>query len=197
MDRLKNFIGPMLIILSAVLIRLFPHAPNFAPIAAMALFGGAYLNRKYSLFIVFVSLILSDYLLLYVHPFGSQFLQVSKLYSPVSLIHSTTLFVYGSFLLTALMGAWLKTHKSAKNILSACLFSSISFFLITNFGVWAMGAYARDINGLWESYAMGIPFFKNTISGDLFYTTLFFGGFEFVLKFTRRFSYGYLYQKRG
>ena len=197
MDRFKNFIGPTVIITAAVLIRLFPHPANFAPIAAMALFGGTYLNKKYSLAIVFGSLILSDYLLLYVHPFASQFLQLSKIYSPVYLIHSTTLFVYGSFLIAALIGMWLKTHKTAKNVLSACLFSSILFFLVTNFGVWAMGAYSRNINGLWESYIMGIPFFKNTVFGDLFYTTLFFGGFEVVVKYTRRFSYGYLYKNRG
>jgi hypothetical protein len=176
----KNFISPMLIILSAVLIRLFPHPPNFAPIAAMALFGGTYLNKKYSLVIVFMTLILSDYLLLYINPFSPQFINLSKIYSPTALLHSTTIFVYGSFLLTSLLGIWVRSHKSAKNILSACLFSSILFFLITNFGVWATGMYARDLSGLWESYVMGIPFFKNTVFGDLCYTGIFFGSYELV-----------------
>src|SRR3989344_6436546 len=196
MKNIKNLIGPFFIIAVAILIRLFPHPPNFAPIAAMALFGGAYLNRKYSLAIVFFSLLVSDYLLLYVHPFSSQFVNFSKAYSPLSLIHSTTLFVYGSFLITALMGIWLKEHKSFKNVLAATLSSSILFFLITNFGVWAQGAYARDITGLWQSYVMGIPFFKYTVLGDLFYTGLFFGGFETVSSLLKRRNYGYLYKER-
>ena len=197
MKNIKNFIGPMLIITIAVLIRLFPHPANFAPIAAMALFGGTYLNKKYSIAIVFGTLILSDYLLLYVNPFSSQFLHLSKLYSPTAMLHSTTIFVYGSFLLVALIGIWLKSHKSFKNILTACLSSSILFFLVTNFGVWAQGMYARDITGLWESYVMGIPFFKNTVLGDLFYVGLFFGSFEAVLSLLKEKSYGYLYKKRG
>ena len=104
-------------IIAAVLIRvlshfdIIPHLPNFAPIAAMALFGGTYLNKKYSLFLVFGTLILSDYMLLYINPFSAEIFNFSKLYSPAALFHSTTLFVYGSFLITALMGIWLKKHK--------------------------------------------------------------------------------------
>lgn len=196
MKNIKNYLGPLFIIMIAVLIRLFPHAPNFAPIAAMGLFGGTYLNKKYSLIIVFITLLVSDYLLLYVHPFSPQFLNLSKFYSPLALLHSTTVFVYGSFLLIALIGVWLRSHKSAKNILTASLLSSILFFLVTNFGVWAQGMYARDITGLWQSYLMGIPFFKNTLFGDLFYVTLFFGSFEFILKSSKNTLYAYLYKNR-
>src|SRR3990167_541002 len=103
MNNIRNFLGPIFIITVAVLIRLFPHAPNFAPIAAMGLFGGTYLNKKYSLAIVFISLIISDYLLLCVHPFSPQFLNLTKFYSPIALLHSTTFFVYGSFMLVALI----------------------------------------------------------------------------------------------
>ena len=177
MRNIKNLAGPFFIILIAVLIRLFPHAPNFAPIAAMALLGGTYLNKKYSLFIVFGTLIVSDYLLLYINPFSAELFNFSRVYSPNNLIHSTTLFVYASFLITAIMGIWLKGHKSFKNVLTAALSSSILFFLVTNFGVWVQGAYARDITGLFESYVMGIPFFKYTVLGDLFYTGFFFGSF--------------------
>jgi hypothetical protein len=180
MNKFKNFISITCIIFSAVLIRLFPHPANFAPIAAMALFGGTYLNKKYSLVIVFATMLVSDYLLLYIHPFSAQFINLSKIYPPSSLLHSTTFFVYGSLLLTSLFGVWIKDHKSAKNILSACLFSSILFFIITNFGVWSTGMYSRSISGLWESYVMGIPFFKNTVFGDLFYSGVFFGSYELI-----------------
>ncbi len=100
---MKKYIGavisPLLIIVAAVGLRLIPHLPNFAPIGAMALFGGAYLNKKYALLIVFGALMISDYLLLYVNPFSSHPVDFSKFYAPTALIHSTTAFVYGSFLI--------------------------------------------------------------------------------------------------
>lgn len=197
MKNFKEIIFPIFIIAIAVLIRLFPHIPNFAPIAAMGLFGGAYLNRKYSVFIVFGSLLLSDYLLLYFHPFSSQLVNLSKIYSPFDLVHSTTLYVYASFLIISILGIWLKNRKTFKNILTASLSSSILFFIITNFGVWAQGAYARDISGLIQSYVMGIPFFRYTLLGDLFYVTLFFGSLELVRNLSREKVYGYLHKNRG
>lgn len=180
MKYIKIFTSPLLVIVIAVLIRLFPHAPNFAPIGAMALFGGTYLSKKYSIIIVIATLTISDYLLLYVNPFSPKFLDLSKIYALTSLIHSTTVFVYGSFILISLMGLWLRNHKSAPNILFASLVSSVLFFLITNFGVWVAGAYSRDLSGLWQSYIMGIPFFRNTLLGDLFYTGAFFASYELV-----------------
>lgn len=184
------------IILIAVLIRVFPHAPNFAPVAAMALFGGTYLNRKYSILIVLTTMLVSDYLLLYIHPFSNNFINLSKVYSPVSLIHSTTLFVYGSFVLVSLIGVWLSGRKSIKNVILASLASSILFFLVTNFGVWATGAYSRDASGLLESYIMAIPFFRNTLLSDLFYTGAFLTSYEFVRTFLSSKTYANLHKDR-
>ncbi|MBP9716368.1 MAG: hypothetical protein KBD51_00305 [Candidatus Levybacteria bacterium] len=197
MKDIKNYIGPLFIILMAVLIRLFPHPANFAPIAAMALFGGTYLNRKYSLIIVFCTLIVSDYLLLYINPFSPQFINFSKLYSPQSLIHASTLAVYGSFLVVALIGIWLRSHKSVKNIIAASLSSSILFFLITNFNFfYATSLYPKNIDGMLQAYVMAIPFFKNTLAGDIFYVALFFGSFEAAIKLSKQNIYAYLYKNR-
>jgi hypothetical protein len=153
----KNFISPLLVILIAVLMRLLPHPPNFTPIAAMALFGGVYLSKKYAFVIPFLAMFVSDIFLGF---------------------HSTMPYVYGSFILTGIIGLWLKNHKTTKNIICSSLISSILFFLITNFGVWAAGWYPKTLNGLFESYVMGIPFFKNTVLGDLCYTGVFFGAYE-------------------
>ena len=197
MKDFKNYLGPLFIIMIAVLIRLFPHPANFAPIGAMALFGGAYLNKKYSLFIVFITLVISDYLLLYINPYSSQFINFSKIYSPLSLIHASTLTVYGSFLAAAIIGVWLRSHKSAKNIIAASLSSSILFFLITNFNFfYATSLYPKNIQGMFQAYVMAIPFFRNTLFGDLFYVTLFFGSFEAVLKLSKQNIYAHLYKNR-
>src|SRR5947207_1514643 len=124
---------PFLIILIAVVARLVPHIPNFTPIAATALFGAAYLPRRWAFILPLVAMLISDYFIGF---------------------HSTMVYVYGSFVLTAFAGLWLRDHKNLRNIIGTALFSSTLFFLITNFGVWAEGAYARNISGLFESYAM-------------------------------------------
>jgi hypothetical protein len=163
---MKRLINPFLIILFAVVLRLTPHVPNFAPISAMALFGGTYLNKKYALIVPLVAMFLSDLFLGF---------------------HSTILFVYGSFILIGLIGIWLKSHKSLKNIAAAALLSSLLFFVITNFGVWFMtNLYPKNIYGLAESYVLAIPFFRNTILGDLFYSALFFGSYELVVKLFKK-----------
>lgn len=179
---MKSFLAPLFIIFTAALLRLFPHVPNFAPVGAMALFGGAYLGKKYAFGIVLLTLLISDYLLLYIHPFSSQLFTFSRIYPLTALIHSTTIYVYGSFLLNVGIGMWLKKHLSSENILLASISSSLLFFFITNFGVWASGSYVRNITGLWESYIMGLPFLRATVFGDLFYNGLFFSSYYVATK---------------
>lgn len=148
--------------------RLIPHPANFAPIAAMALFGGVYLNRKQALTLPIAAMILSDLFL----GFDSIPMRLS---------------VYGSFLISVFIGFWIKNHKGSKNIVFASLFSSILFFVITNFAVWAFtNMYPKNTTGIFEAYLYAIPFFRNTILGDLFYSGAFFGGYELVQKFVRK-----------
>lgn len=181
MKRLKIFIGPIIIIIAALL-RLVPHLPNFAPIGAIALFGGAYLGKKYSIPVIIATMLLSDYLLLYINPFSLTWFNFKTLYMPTALIHSTTLFVYGSFLINILIGWLIAKKKSVPTVIGGSLLASIQFFMVTNFGVWAMGAYGRGLEGLLQSYIMGLPFLKFTILGDLFYSGLFFGSYEIAAR---------------
>lgn len=164
---LKKLINPTLIILLAVLARLVPHVPNFTPIAAMALFGGAYLNRGYALFVPIAALLLSDLFI--------------GFYSPLVMVS-----VYGSFALTGLVGLWLRKRKSPANTIFAATAVSILFFLTTNFAVWLGGWYPANFTGLIESYTMALPFFRNTLFGNLFYTAVFFGGYELILRITQK-----------
>jgi len=154
-------------IFAGIILRLLPHLPNFAPIAAMALFGGIYLNRKYALLVPLVALLIGDIFIGFYNPW---------------IMFS----VYGSFALIGLLGLWLKKHKKLPNIIGASLFSSILFFLITNFAVWAVpySFYPHTWQGLMQSYIMGLPFFRNTLMGDLFYVGMMFGLYELALKIT-------------
>ena len=92
-------------------------------------------------------------------------------------------FVYLSFIIIALIGGLIKTNKW-QSLLKASLVSSVLFFMITNFGVWATGTmYQKNISGLTQSYIMGLPFFRNTIISDLFYSFSFFYGYRFLSNF--------------
>jgi hypothetical protein len=139
---------------------MIPHPPNFAPITALALFGGTYLNRKYAFIIPLLVMFVSDIFIGF---------------------HSAMVFVYPSFVLSGLIGLWIKKHKSVNNIILGTFLSSFLFFLITNFGIWFIGdMYPHNVSGLLEEYRMGIPFYRNTLLGDFFYTSVFFVSYEIV-----------------
>lgn len=169
-------------ITGAILLRLMPHLPNFTPITAMALYGGANLSKRSALFVPLIAMIVSDYLLLYVSPYRTDF---SRIHPISAMFHTTTLYVWGSFAVSGLIGLWLLNNKKPSYIVLASFFASVQFFIITNFGAWAGGMYDRSLDGLLQSYIMGVPFFKWTILGDLFYTAVFFGTHELALRVTR------------
>ena len=177
----------VLFVLIAVAARLFPHIPNFAPVTAIALFGGAYLNKRTAIFLPLLIMVISDYLLLYISPYGSNFSQIHPL---TSLFHSTTLFVWGSFLISSLIGIWVGKKKTFSRVGFAAVLASLQFFIITNFGVWiTSGMYTMDLAGLTRCFVMALPFYRGTFLGDIFYTGLFFGGFELVKYYSKRFNF--------
>lgn len=148
-------------ILIAAALRLVPHPPNFSPIAAMALFGGAYLGRR---------------VLAFVAPIGAMLLSDAVLG-----FHSGMPYVYGSVALIVLIGWLVAKRISALTIAGAAVASSILFFAVTNFGTWATGEmYPPTLAGLEACFVAAIPFFQNTLAGDLFFTALLFGGFALL-----------------
>jgi hypothetical protein len=163
-----RFIFIVTTIFAAAAMRLIPHWPNFTPIAAMALFGGAYFNRKYLAFLVpMVAMLLSDLIIGF---------------------HTTMPAVYVAFAITVLIGIMVARNPKVLNIAAAAVTSTVIFFLITNFGAWiGSPLYPQNFGGLIESYAAGlvflndgsygISFFFNSLLGDLFYTSVFFGVF--------------------
>lgn len=144
--------------------KFLPNLPNFAPIAAIAMFGGVYLGKKYALIVPIVAMIIGDFFIGFYNP----------------LIMAS---VYGSFLLIGLIGLWLKNHKTLPNIIAGSLFGSVIFFLVTNFAMWAkpISLYPHTFQGLLQCYIMGLPFFRNTIAGDLFYVGAMFGLMEVAI----------------
>ncbi|MDG1779170.1 MAG: hypothetical protein P8H23_07490 [Flavobacteriaceae bacterium] len=146
----------VLFMIVAVLFRLVPHLPNFTPVTAIALFGGLYIsNRILAFALPLVIMFISDI-----------FLGFS----------SITLFVYSAFLFVTFIGT-IRKKPSAFTI----LLGSLSFFIITNFGVWLLG-YPKTWIGLAECYTLALPFFRNSLMGDLFYSGVLIFGFNFVEK---------------
>lgn len=157
-----RFITLSLIVLIAAISRLIPHAPNLTPIAAIALFGGANFNSRWAAFLVpLLALFLSD---LFIGFYGL-----------------TMLAVYFSFALIALIGMFISNSQSIGSVVTATVSSSFLFFAITNFAVWLGNpAYPQNFTGLMECYFVAIPFYKNSLIGDLFYSAILFGGFYFA-----------------
>ena len=134
------------LIFFAILSRFLPHPPNFTPIAAIALLSSKGFNNRWVVFLIpIVSLFISDLFI------G---------------LHATIPFVYISFILIALLGMYVKKI----NVVSVLLSSTI-FFLVSNFGVWLL-YYPISTEGLVQCYTLALPFFLNTVLGDLVYGAL-------------------------
>jgi hypothetical protein len=150
------------IIILAVVLRLIPHWPNFTPLAAMALFAGTYMKRKELAFAVpFAVLLVSDILIGF---------------------HQTMFAVYAGFAVIVLLGFYVRRNLKLHTVIMASLASSVIFYLITNFAVWASGTvgYPMTGTGLIQSYVAAIPFFRNALLGDIFYNAIFFGSLYFA-----------------
>ena len=176
----QNYLLAATLIFTAVIMRLVPHVPNFAPMTATAIFGAAYLPRKYALLLPLAAVAISDYFLLYINPFSAQMFDFSTIHPLSAMFHGTTVFVWASFMISALLGLGLRSKRSVPRVGGVAILAAIQFYLVTNFGVWAAGAYARDISGLLASYVAGLPFLRWTLIGDLFFTASFFAIYEYA-----------------
>jgi hypothetical protein len=165
-----RFLTLTLFVLLAALSRVLPHLPNFTPLAAIALFGGAYFSSRFLSFLIPVlSLWISDLVL-------NNFIYQSNSFV---WFYSGFYWVYGSFLLIVCLGLYFQKSISLLSLIGLSLSSSILFFLITNFGVWlGSSIYPQTLSGLTMCYVAGLPFFTNTVLGDLFYCAVLFGLFE-------------------
>ena len=157
----------------AALSRLLPHPPNVTPIVAMALFGGAYFgSRKLAFLLPLIAMLLSDLLL------------AATVYGTAALRSQPA--VYLCIAATVGLGMLIRRRKSVGRVAGATLRASVLFYLVTNFSVWAFGwLYTKDWSGLLACYTAAIPFFRNSLAGDVCFVALLFGGFSLVETFVR------------
>ena len=167
--------GPLALsglILLAALSRLLPHPPNFSPVEAIALFGGAYFaSRQWALVVPLLAMLLSDLALGAVH--GASY---ATYLGGVSFWS-----VYACIALTVAMGAGLRGKASGPRLLGYSLAGSVLFFVVTNAAAWfASPFYPQTGAGLMAAFVAGIPFFQWTVLGTLGYAALLFGGFALL-----------------
>ena len=162
----------VVMVVAAALTRLLPHPPNFTPIGAMALFGAAYFIRKpLAVIVPLLALWISDLLLNNI-VYGVYYDGFVWLGMPM---------VYAAFIIIAMIGFVLLRKIKLVNLLAASLIASVLFFLMTNFSAWQITpTYPKTMEGLLTAYIAGLPFFLNTLMGDLFFVGLLFGGFEWL-----------------
>lgn len=156
------------LVLLAIFGRLIPHAPNFAPVAGAALFAGAFLPRRWAIAVPLAAMVLSD---------------------AVIGFHNLIAVTWGSMVVSALLGFWVRKRRGATRVTFATLAGSCQFFLLTNFAVWAWGAegaYPHTAAGLGAAYVAGLPFFRSTVAGDLFYAGALFGLYALAKVAVRR-----------
>ncbi|HEY0503611.1 MAG TPA: DUF6580 family putative transport protein [Lysobacter sp.] len=173
------------LIIIAALTRLIPHPPNFSPIEAVALFGGAYFaNRMLAVAVPLIAIFISDLVLGPLQ--GGQFLAYfhdGKEYLEYFL-SARSLGIYACVALSAMLGFGLRGKVNGARVLGYSLAGSVLFFLVTNFVVWLTAVsivhYPACMSGLLPCYVAALPFFQWTVLGTLFYSAILFGGFALL-----------------
>lgn len=160
----KELLFGLGILVVAILSRFIPHPPNFTPIIAIALFGGAiFKNKKIALAVPIAAVFFTDLVL------G---------------LHESMIAVYLCLGLFMYMGMGLN-KKNSKSIAINSIASSIIFFIVTNFTVWAFGGvYEPNFNGLMLSYTSAVPFFNWNLVSTLLYSGVLFGAYNVFEKYT-------------
>jgi hypothetical protein len=146
-------------IVGAAMLRLLPHPWNMTPVAALSLFAGAKLGDKRAAFLIPLSAVFISDLALGFYSF----------WPLVYLAHASVVFI----------GMWLRKRSDVFSLLPAALAGSLSFFFISNLAhYFSSGLYPLTSEGLIQCYLAAIPFFRNALIGDLFFSAVLFGGFR-------------------
>ena len=150
-------IFPIMLILILALARLIPHPMNFTPVIAVAIMSGYFFKNIY---LSFATLIIS--------------MLVADLFIG---FYENMIFVYLSLLLISFSFYKLSKKINFKNLFIYGFAGSVIFFIISNFGVWALGSpgvsnlpYDKSLSGLIECYIFAIPFFPNTFLSTLIFS---------------------------
>jgi hypothetical protein len=165
----QDLLLALFLVVLCVIMRLLPHVSNFSPIAAAALFAGMTIKARWLAIAVPLAAMLSSDAFL--GGYGWQMMAA----------------VYGALALPAVIGMFARNQRVATVAIGGALASSLIFYAITNFAVWALSTlYTPDFKGLLECYIAALPFLKYTVAGDLFWSVALFGGAALLRRRTER-----------
>lgn len=158
----------------AALSRLLPHAYNFTPLGAIALFGAAYFtDKKWAILVPLAALFISDLILNNV--------MYSAYYDGFTWLTDGFMYLYGSIALIFVLGYYLLQNVTIPRVIGGAFGASLIFFIVSNFGVWLSSPmYPLTVEGFIACYTAAIPFFHNTLAGNIIYSGVLFGGFEWM-----------------
>ena len=157
LNTLKKEIFPISLIVILAFARLIPHPPNFTPIIAVAIISGYFFkNFSLSALTLLVAMLISDLFIGF---------------------YENIIFVYASLILITFIFHKISSKINFKNLFLYGFAGSVIFFLVSNFGVWALGspgiydiAYEKSLSGLIQCYILAIPFFGNTFISTLIFS---------------------------
>lgn len=161
------------IVILAGLSRVIPHVPGFVPVTAATILAGSVISRKglavvATLFSVWISdLILNN-------------MVYAECYDGFAWFTEGTVYLMAAYAIISLASTALSTSDSPIKIAGFSIGSSLVFWLISNFGVWAEGKYSSDFSGILSCYQAAIPFLERSLLADAAFTFALFYGFQFA-----------------
>ena len=140
--------------------RLVIHIPDVTPLTSLCLLSSTIFPKRVSVAIIFITLILSDFLLQIIFK-QSQF-------------GIWSLFNYSGWFLVILIGFGFAKNPSFKNSIYFTVFSAFIFWLWSNLGTFcfSFGLYSHTLNGLMQCYIAALPFLRNAVLGSLVWTVV-------------------------
>ena len=170
----KNLLLVVLFIAIIFLGRILPHPYNFTPLIAVTLLSSYSLSNKFlAIMIPLFGFWLSDL-------FMNNYIYAGY-FADFTVFNSVMIWTYGAIILVALFGSSFLNKISAGKVVLASLSGSTIFYLISNFGVWALSPmYAKTLIGLAQCYSLALPFYGTALMGDLVYSAILFGAYQLV-----------------
>lgn len=162
------------LVIAAALYRILPHPWNYSPLGAMSLFAGAYFSNRIIAFVLpLITIWISDLVINNI---------LLKAYFPeFTLFYEGFYWQYASYILIVFIGSAIKGKIKPVNVFTGSVSSSVLFFIITNFGTWVtLSTYPKTAAGLVTCYIAGLPYFPQTLFGDLIFSAILFGSFELL-----------------
>ncbi len=145
MNYIKISLGIFLVLAAS---RFVPHPPNFTSLLALSFYVPVILGVKF-IPALLISFIITDIIIGF---------------------HSVTLFTWGSIILIGLFSINFKQNMSLR--ISGSLLGAVIFYIVTNFGVWSLGSYGYNLEGIIVCYTLALPFFGYSLISTLMFSVI-------------------------